>query len=114
MIRTFEERWNVEYLSGVTNEVVELVTVASIHLRKRAEIPEPPAVGSVCCMCGGRLPAVRCFAANGRVIFLGGGAGNKMYNVLQPLYVCMYVLKYRYFSITELGWFVTDILYGSQ
>jgi hypothetical protein len=42
MIRTFEERWNVEYLSGVTNEVVELVTVASIHLRKRAEIPEPP------------------------------------------------------------------------
>jgi hypothetical protein len=42
MIRTFEERWNVEYLSGVTNEVVELVSVASIHLRKRAEIPEPP------------------------------------------------------------------------
>jgi hypothetical protein len=30
MIRTFEERWNVEYLSGVTNEVVELVSVASI------------------------------------------------------------------------------------
>jgi hypothetical protein len=42
MIRTFEARWNVEYLSGVTNEVVELVSVASIHLRKRAEIPEPP------------------------------------------------------------------------
>jgi hypothetical protein len=45
MIRTFEERWNVEYLSGVTNEVVELVTAASIHLRKRAEIPEPPGFG---------------------------------------------------------------------
>jgi hypothetical protein len=42
MIRTFEERWNVEYLSGVTNEVVELGSVASIHLRKRAETPEPP------------------------------------------------------------------------
>jgi hypothetical protein len=42
MIRTFEERWNVEYLSGVTNEVVELVSVSSINLRKRAEIPEPP------------------------------------------------------------------------
>ena len=41
MIRTFEENWNVEYLSGVTNEVVELVSVSSIHLRKRAEIPEP-------------------------------------------------------------------------
>jgi hypothetical protein len=25
MIGTFEERWNVEYLSGVTNKVVELV-----------------------------------------------------------------------------------------
>jgi hypothetical protein len=44
MIRTFEERWNVEYLSGVTNEVVELVSVSSIHLRKRAEIPEPPGI----------------------------------------------------------------------
>jgi hypothetical protein len=42
MIRTFEERWNVEYLSGVTNKVVELVSVSSIHLRKRANIPEPP------------------------------------------------------------------------
>jgi hypothetical protein len=44
MIRTFEERWKVEYLSGVTNEVVELVSVSSIHLRKRAEIPEPPLI----------------------------------------------------------------------
>jgi hypothetical protein len=42
MIRTFDERWKVEYLSGVTNKVVEFVSVASIHLRKRAEIPEPP------------------------------------------------------------------------
>ena len=91
MIRTFEERWNVEYLSGVTNEVVELVTVASIHLRKRAEIPEPPAVGSVCCMCGGRLPAVRCFAANGRVIFLGEELEIRctMY-YSHCTYVCMY------------------------
>ena len=42
MIRTFEERWIVQYVSGVTNEVVELVSVASKRLRKRAEIPEPP------------------------------------------------------------------------
>jgi hypothetical protein len=48
MIRTFEERWNVEYLSGVTNEVVELVSVSSIHLRKRAEIPEPPGSNDNC------------------------------------------------------------------
>ena len=44
MIRTYEERWNVEYLSGLTNEVVELVSVASIHERKRAKIPEPPEI----------------------------------------------------------------------
>jgi hypothetical protein len=47
MIRTFEERWNEEYLSGVTNEVVELVSVASIQLRKRAEIPKPPGISVV-------------------------------------------------------------------
>jgi hypothetical protein len=30
MIRTSDERWNVEYLSGMTYEVVELVSEASI------------------------------------------------------------------------------------
>jgi hypothetical protein len=44
MIWTLEERWNVEYLSGVTNEVVELVSVAR---SERAEIPEPPGFGKI-------------------------------------------------------------------
>ena len=54
-------------------------------------------------MLGGRWPRY----------FLVAGAGNKMHDVLQPFYVRMYVLEYRYFLITELGSFVTDILYGS-
>jgi len=46
----------VEYLFGVTNEVVELVSVPSIHLGKRAEIPEPPGVWKVRPM---HVPAVQ-------------------------------------------------------
>ena len=43
MTRAHEEWWNVEYLSGVTNKVLDIVSVASIHLvGKRAEIPQPP------------------------------------------------------------------------
>ena len=32
----------MEYLSGVTNEVLDIVSVARIHLGRRAEISEPP------------------------------------------------------------------------
>jgi hypothetical protein len=45
MIQTLEEWGNVEYLSGVTDEVLDLVSVASIHSGKRAEILEPPVQG---------------------------------------------------------------------
>ena len=34
----------MEYLSGVTNRDVDKVYVASVHLCKRAEIPEPPVI----------------------------------------------------------------------